>query len=76
MEDSPECLAHYRGVYNDDMMEKHGAETRLGASINLCRISLITENLAHCIAKSVISPKRNNATTLQAGFVGYASTGW
>jgi len=44
-EDSPECLAHYRGVYND-MMEKHGAETRLGSNINICRISLITENLA------------------------------
>ncbi|GAB1312102.1 hypothetical protein MFIFM68171_02312 [Madurella fahalii] len=44
-EDSPECLAHYRGVYND-IIAKHVAGTRPGSNINLCRMSLITDNLA------------------------------
>lgn len=45
-EDSPDCLTHYRSVYNDMMMEKYGAKTKLGSGISLCRMSLITENLA------------------------------
>lgn len=45
-EDSPDCLTHYRGVYNEMMMEKYGAKTKLGSGISLCRMSLITENLA------------------------------
>lgn len=45
-EDSPDCLTHYRSVYNDMMMEKYSAKTKLGSGISLCRMSLITENLA------------------------------
>lgn len=43
-EDSPESLAHYRDVY-DGIMAKHRLE-RGGSDTNLCRMSLITENLA------------------------------
>lgn len=38
-EDSPSCLAYYRGIYNA-IMARHKCE------INLCRMSLVTENLA------------------------------
>lgn len=44
-EDSPDCLAHYRGVY-DDTMAKYRAERGRGSGANLCRMSLITDNLA------------------------------
>jgi hypothetical protein len=45
-EDSPECLAHYRGVY-DRIMARHRAERRQGGpNANFCRMSLITDNLA------------------------------
>ncbi|KAJ5245120.1 hypothetical protein N7489_005216 [Penicillium chrysogenum] len=43
-EDSPESLAYYRGIY-DDIMARHRMERR-GSEANLCRMSLITENLA------------------------------
>jgi hypothetical protein len=38
-EDSPDCLAYYRGIYNAII-------TRQKYEINSCRMSLITENLA------------------------------
>jgi hypothetical protein len=38
-EDSPDCLAYYRGIYNAII-------TRQKCEINSCRMSLITENLA------------------------------
>lgn len=44
-EDSPECLSYYRGIYND-MMAKHRHELGRGSDTNLCRMSLISENLA------------------------------
>ena len=44
-EDSPECLAYYRGIYNG-IMAKHRAGIRRGSDTNPCRISLITDNLA------------------------------
>ncbi|OQD68803.1 hypothetical protein PENDEC_c030G04885 [Penicillium decumbens] len=44
-EDSPECLAYYRGIY-DGIMARHRMERRRGSEANLCRMSLITENLA------------------------------
>lgn len=46
-EDSPESLAYYRGIY-DGIMANHRMERRGGseANYNLCRMSLITENLA------------------------------
>ncbi|KAJ5931518.1 hypothetical protein N7516_006007 [Penicillium verrucosum] len=44
-EDSPESLAYYRGIY-DDIMARHRMERRRGSEANLCRMSLITENLA------------------------------
>ncbi|KAK1769115.1 hypothetical protein QBC33DRAFT_532301 [Phialemonium atrogriseum] len=44
--DSPECLAYYRGVY-DGMVARHDRSERgRGADPNLCRMSLITDNLA------------------------------
>ena len=43
-EDSPECLAYYRDIY-DGIMARHCMERR-GSEANLCRVSLITENLA------------------------------
>eukprot|EP00171_Calliarthron_tuberculosum_P010915 IDg10915t1 len=42
-EDSPECLAYYRSVY-DGIIARHRAEIR--RDLNLCRMSLITDNLA------------------------------
>ncbi|KAI1388207.1 uncharacterized protein F4822DRAFT_428829 [Hypoxylon trugodes] len=44
-EDSPECLASYRGVYST-MIANHRRGTALDTKLDLCRISLITENLA------------------------------
>ena len=44
-EDSPECLAYYRNIY-DGIMARHRTERRRGSEGNLCRVSLITENLA------------------------------
>lgn len=44
-EDSPECLAYYRGVY-DRIMAVLRAGTTHGSNTNLCRMSLITDNLA------------------------------
>lgn len=44
-EDSPDCLAYYRGVY-DDIMARYRAEGGRGSGANLCRMSLITDNLA------------------------------
>lgn len=45
-EDSPECLAYYRGVY-DGMVARHDRSERgRGPDPNLCRMSLITDNLA------------------------------
>lgn len=44
-EDSPECLSYYRGIY-DGIMARHRTERRRGSEANLCRMSLITENLA------------------------------
>ncbi|BCS24060.1 uncharacterized protein APUU_40504A [Aspergillus puulaauensis] len=45
-EASPKSLAYYRGIYDAAMMkrlvEREGSESR----VNLCRMSLITENLA------------------------------
>ncbi|KAK0614678.1 hypothetical protein B0T14DRAFT_312364 [Immersiella caudata] len=56
-EDSPECLAHYRSVYND-MMERYGAETtKLGETGQLCRMSLITENLGSHRSAQTSMPK-------------------
>lgn len=43
-EDSPDCLAYYRGVY-DDTMVKYRAE-RGGGSTPTSAVSLITDNLA------------------------------
>lgn len=44
-EDSAESLAYYRGVYQG-IVAKHCIERRGGCDLNLCRMSLITENLA------------------------------
>ncbi|KAJ6045068.1 uncharacterized protein N7446_003270 [Penicillium canescens] len=44
-EDSPQCLAYYRDIY-DGIMARHRMERRRGSEANLCRASLITENLA------------------------------
>lgn len=44
-EDSPECLAYYRDIY-DGIMARHRMERRRGSEANLCRVSLVTENLA------------------------------
>ncbi len=44
-EDSLECLAYYRVVY-DDMMAGHRTERSHGFQASLCRRSLITDNLA------------------------------
>lgn len=44
-DDSPECLAHYRVVY-DSIMAAHRAETTRGSDANLCRMSLVADNLA------------------------------
>jgi len=43
-EDSPEDLAFYRGVY-DDIMARHRADQMPESTVNLSRMSLITENL-------------------------------
>lgn len=44
-EDSPDCLAYYRSVY-DGIMARYRAEGGRGSGTNLCRMSLITDNLA------------------------------
>jgi len=44
-EDSPLCLAHYRGIY-DRLMARHRAEQTPRSTAHLCRMSLVTENLA------------------------------
>ncbi|KAI5861260.1 hypothetical protein GGS23DRAFT_160201 [Durotheca rogersii] len=44
-EDSPTCLAYYRGLY-DEMMARYRAERSHSSNTNLCRMSLITSNIA------------------------------
>ncbi|KAI1370436.1 hypothetical protein F4677DRAFT_438371 [Hypoxylon crocopeplum] len=44
-EDSPTCLAYYRGLY-DEMVARCRAERGHSSNINLCRMSLITDNVA------------------------------
>ncbi len=44
-EDSPDCLATCRNIY-DTIMARYCRDRALGSEANLCRMSLITENLA------------------------------
>lgn len=44
-EDSPECLAYYRNIY-DGMIRRYYTKDRPGSVASLCRTSLITDNLA------------------------------
>lgn len=44
-EDSPESLTYYRSIYYG-IVAKHRIERRRGSDVNLCQMSLITENLA------------------------------
>ncbi|CAL5872047.1 uncharacterized protein PFLUO_LOCUS6304 [Penicillium psychrofluorescens] len=44
-EDSPQCLAYYRSIY-DGIMARYRVERRPGSETNICRMSLVAENLA------------------------------